>query len=307
MNVISGLFAGQQPLTRDTMLFPCGMSRSGTTLLATVMDSHSQISMAYELIPPQMGGPTWLRKALAEGMAMTGNDFGQSGSALRKAGQGDAGLVITRCHRAGLTASELDEVLAEMEQGGMSEITSLRDRLAFAWRVARKKSLREGTAVYGFKLNIPSYLESKKLFPGGYFVYIVRDPRDVVASHIQRGFKRTVDEICNAWNKYTEAFERLRNQWPHSSVIVRYEDLVTHPRTTIVQMFAGSPVAPEEQVFTFYNSKATIHQSAHPNSENLKKDFFTTNVSRWKNDLPQETVALIESRCHRLMGAYHYV
>jgi len=32
-------------LTEDTMIFPCGVSRSGSTLLAIVLDSHSQVSL----------------------------------------------------------------------------------------------------------------------------------------------------------------------------------------------------------------------------------------------------------------------
>ncbi len=32
-------------------IFACGMSRSGTTLLTTILDSHPDISMGYELLP----------------------------------------------------------------------------------------------------------------------------------------------------------------------------------------------------------------------------------------------------------------
>jgi len=52
--------------------------------------------------------------------------------------------------------------------------------------------------VYRFKMNSPSVGEAFNLFPNGDFMYIIRDPRDVVASHIKRGFDRAVKEICSA-------------------------------------------------------------------------------------------------------------
>lgn len=39
---------------RVKYVYPCGMFRSGTTLLATTLDSHPRISMAYELIPARV-------------------------------------------------------------------------------------------------------------------------------------------------------------------------------------------------------------------------------------------------------------
>jgi len=40
----------QTDVTTPTCLV-CGMSRSGTTLLVTMLDSHKEISMGYEMLP----------------------------------------------------------------------------------------------------------------------------------------------------------------------------------------------------------------------------------------------------------------
>lgn len=52
-------------------VFACGMSRSGTTLLATILDSHPAISMGYELLPaglpPLAESISLLREAVAAG------------------------------------------------------------------------------------------------------------------------------------------------------------------------------------------------------------------------------------------------
>lgn len=294
------------PLEESAMLFPCGMSRSGTTLLTTVLDSHSQISLGYELIPPKLPGPLVLKQALEEGMNLCNGDFEKCGTALRNSGKKDLGLFMTRCYRAGIALDDLREILSKMHKEGLKEISTFKERLAIAYRIAGQKKIKEGTIIFGFKLNSPSVEEAFKLFPGGYFIYIIRDPRDVVASHIKRGFNRTTNEICRAWNNYIKSFEKFHSKHSDISLIIRYEDLVSQPRKIITEIFEKLQLNIEEEVFQFYESKASVHQGGHPNMENLRKDFFTTSIGRWKRELPLEVVATIEKYCGDKMKDYDY-
>lgn len=297
---------GDGAIDSEPMLFPCGMSRSGTTLLSTILDSHSQVCLGYELIPPVLPGPNELLASLERGIALSESDFSKAGKALRQAGENEAGLFITRCCRAGINADDTRNILNELKKEGLTKIATFRERMLVAWKIAKTSHSKTNSKLFGFKLNIPSYEQSFQLFPGGYFVYILRDPRDVVASHREREFDRTTDEICNAWMNYLTAFEKFSKAHPKVSVLVRYEDLVTSPRESIARMFAILPIPLEEQVFQFYDSKATERIANHPNAENLKKDFFSTSVSRWEKDLTDEDVAQITARCGEKMAAYGY-
>ncbi len=296
----------EPPLEKSAMLFPCGMSRSGTTLLTTILDSHSQISLGYELIPPKLPGPTILKQALEEGLSLCNGDFGKCGTALRNSGKKDLGLFMTRCYRAGIALDELREILSKMHKEGLKEISTFKERLAIAYRIAIQKKIKEGTMFFGFKLNSPSVEEAFKLFTGGYFIYIIRNPRDVVASHIKRRFNRTVKEICLAWNNYIKSFEKFHSKHSDVSLIIRYEDLVSQPRKIITEIFQKLQLNIEEEVFQFYESKASVHQGGHPNIENLRKDFFTTSIGRWKGELPLDVVATIEKYCGDKMNDYDY-
>src|SRR5688500_8507436 len=104
------------------MLFPCGMSRSGTTLLATILHSHSQVSLGYELIPPVLPGTAHLLAALERALGLSDGDFAAAGKALRRAGDDQAGLFITRCCRAGINADEMRQVLVALKNDGLMQI-----------------------------------------------------------------------------------------------------------------------------------------------------------------------------------------
>src|SRR5688572_10437056 len=83
-------------ISDEPMVFPCGISRSGTTLLATVLDAHSRICLGYELLPPPLAGVETVRAKLREGMKLADGDFARAGSHLRKGGDKDIGQWLSR-------------------------------------------------------------------------------------------------------------------------------------------------------------------------------------------------------------------
>ena len=283
-------------LSRDSLVFPCGLSRSGTTLLTTILDSHHDISLGYELIPPWMPVPIELLALLDEGIRLGGSPE-SAGKALRSAGHPEMGKFITRCFRAGLTEADLRAVMDALAQEGCREIKTVEERLRIAHRVAAKKRESRATRYYGFKLNIGAFELAFGLFPNSRLVHIVRDPRDVVASQIERKFDRSVEDICRAWNRYTTNFDRFASVHPDAGHVIRYEDLVGRPETTIRSMFDFLPMEIDENVFRFYESGASVHHTGHPNAENLKRNFFTTSVGRAGTELETKVIAQVEHLC----------
>jgi len=306
MKMLSNLFLSKDVINNTPMLFPCGMSRSGTTLLSTVLDSHSQIALGYELIPSRLPAPGVIKVLLKKGLAECGGDFANCGRVLRQAGHEDTGLFITRSFRTGISLEDFLEVLGDMESEGLKETVDLRDRLAVACRVAEKKKNKESVALFGFKLNIPSVDNAHRLFPCGHYVYILRDPRDVVASHQARGFNRTIEQICMAWNNYLDSFRSFQTKRPNITALIRYEDLVAKPRETLERVFHKLPLKIEEEIFTFYQSNATVHQTGHPNADALRRDFFTTSVGRWHKELGSENVKEVQAHCSDNMESSGY-
>jgi hypothetical protein len=294
------------PISKDELIFACGMSRSGTTLLSTILDSHSKISMGYELIPPELPGPSDLLKALDHGLKICKGDFSKCGQALRGDGTPKEGLFFTRCYRAGIDENDLKELLEQMRTNGLKSICTLRQRLEVAWLIALKSASLRKKKFYGFKLNIPSVGKAFNYFPKSKLIYILRDPRDVVASHFQRNFNRTIFQICKAWNNYIKSFEIFTGDYPEAGIIIRYEDVAINYEQVLPVMFKFLGLPVEKSVFEFYKSKAGVHIYGHPNSENLKKNFFSTSIGRWKRELGIKQIEEIENLCIENMDLYGY-
>jgi hypothetical protein len=294
-------------ISNDPIIFPCGMSRSGTTLLATILDSHSKVSMGYELIPPPLPSSSQLVNILQIGMELGGGNFLKCGRELRKTEFSKEGLFFTRCYRAGLDADAMQRVLLRMRKKlHDATIDTFRDRLYAAWMIAVESASQGGYKRYGFKLNIPSVTKAHEFFPNSRLVYILRDPRDVVASHIQSGFDRTIPEICTAWCNYINAFAAFAQNRPSVALVVRYEDLVSDPKSVLPNMLSVLNLSSEESVFEFHRSKAGIHTRGHPNAENLKKGFFISSISRWEKELEPAQIHEIEKLCGDVMKQFGF-
>ena len=297
----------EKTIEEGQTIFVCGVSRSGTTLLATILDSHSKISMGYELVPGKIGALEDLLKLLDHGLDVTEGDFRKCGGVIRKSGKKEEGLFLARCHRVGLSADEVQQVFRKLIAEGTTHISTLRERLLVAWRVVERKRELSKSLFPGFKLGPSLTFFAYRHFPGGRFIFILRDPRDVVASQMKRGFDQSVLEICAQWNNCLKTYKRFNSAYPGSCMLIRYEDLITHSLRELDYLFKFLSMDIEERIFSFYDSKASIHQSRHPNSANLKKALFTTSIGRWKVELNSKAVQMILRACGKYMKEYQYL
>lgn len=297
----------EKTIEEGQTIFVGGLSRSGTTLLATILDSHSRISMGYELVPGKIGALEDLIKLLDYGQNVTEGDFRKCGGVIRKSGKKEEGLFLARCHRVGLSADEVQQVFRNLIAEGTTRISTLRERLLVAWRIVERKRKISKSLFPGFKLGPSLTFCAYRHFPGGRFIFILRDPRDVVASQMKRGFDQSVLEICAKWNNCLKTYKRFNSAHPGSCMLIRYEDLITHPRRNLDYLFKFLSMDTEEGVFSFYDSKASIHQSCHPNSANLRRDFFTTSIGRWKEELDSKTRETILHASGKYMKECQYL
>lgn len=282
------------------------MSRSGTTLLTTILDSHPDVAMGYEMLPAGLPCSTEMISLLEPLIEAEGDDGEPCGSVLRSRGHKPFGTFVKRCARTAVHPSELVGVLRDLARDGVDEFETLPQRIRISAEVVGIKRARESATCLGFKMNSPSVGTLSEIYPDSSLIYIVRDPRDVVASHIKRGFDRTLEHICAAWNNYLTQFRRLMAAGDARAIIVRYEDLVQHPDQEIKRIIDCCGLSPDGAMRTFFQSKASVHTGGHVNADNLQKDFFTSSIGRWATELSALQVSQIENSCRDLMQEMQY-
>ncbi len=293
----------------ERMILVCGMSRSGTTLGATILDAHPDVAMGYELLPSGLGDLGAAADVLGE-VVESGLAFGRVADALK--GRGLLGLAkfVKLARRALVEPDRLVGVIREVARLG-GEPDDLAVRAALSVGVARIKREITGAEVAGFKLNAPSIGVFDGALRGmgveGVYVMMTRDPRDVYASHAAHGFGKTREQVCAAWNGYLGRFLAFKDANPERVCeLVRYEDLVCDPDGVIGGMLGGLGLAPSGEARAFYTGKASVHARGHRNSDRLSGDIDATSVCRWMGALSVEDAAGVQDECAALMARVGY-
>jgi hypothetical protein len=284
--------------------FVCGYSRSGTTLLATILDSHPGISMGYELLP---AGLPPLPKAIGH-LRRAMDAAGEPADAVLRSDPATRGLGLFVLHAswALVDPPELLDLLESRVAEGAARVRALRDQARLAMAVVERKRQKEGTALTGYKVQTSRFGTFRRLYPDSGFVAIVRDPRDVVASQMGRGFERSLEKMAADWRDYYRRFRLLAVLHPGRALLVRYEDLVTEPEAQYARIFGLLGLPYGDEVRRYWQSKASIHRTRHNNAPAVGREPFTRSLGRWRQDLDPAQVARVERICRRQMRRLGY-
>jgi sulfotransferase family protein len=189
---------------RDPAPFVIGASRSGTTLVRMMLDSHPQLA-----IPAETGfvGAAAVRWAQAPDPAGAFLDTVQAAENWRHFGV------------------ERDELARRLE-----DIESLGDALRAFYTLCAET---QGKPRWGDKT--PGHISVMPLIaehlPEARFVHMVRDGRDVALSHRGLSFgPQTIDAAARWWRERIETARTAAAELPAGTYLeVRFEDLVADP------------------------------------------------------------------------------
>lgn len=297
-------------ITNEPMVFVCGLSRSGTTLLATALDAHPRIAMGYELLPPPIPDMANALDTFERTLQLTNGDLRQSVRVLRgpHPAAEKLGQWFMRCHRAGLDAGEIRDALRiGATSGRQSRCETFRERLSLATSAIDHVRRRTGALLAGFKLPGNRFHSYHKAFPAARFVGIIRDPRDTYLSQRRHEFVAGAGQFAGRWNAKVRALEEVTRAHPGSAVLLRYEDLVRDPESVLQRVFAMLDVDLTDDVLRFHESDATVFDSPHPETAHLRRGFTTDRIAGWRSLLGDDEAYTIRRRCRRAMSRLDYL
>lgn len=168
--------------------------------------------------------------------------------------------------------------------------------------------------------NILHHRLIRKLQPDCKLLFIVRDPRSVVASYKAAGqeawggwAKKPVAEVCATWNVYSTAYTTARAVWPDEQLyFVRYEDLRTETVERLREIFKWvdlkcditllENIVAENEIANL----RTAEQSDALRGDDRKGFYRKGECSGWVEDLTDGEIQEVERLCANFMDYWGY-
>ncbi len=126
------------------------------------------------------------------------------------------------------------------------------------------------------------------LWPDARYVHLLRDPRDVAPSVVQKGWAGNVYHASEWWTEAERCFDTLRQRVPPERLLeVRYEDLVTYPESELARICDFIGVEFDARMLRYHES---VQQYPPPDARL---------AYQWRTKLGPEQVVLVEERVGR--------
>lgn len=275
-------------MASDRPIFLVGCARSGTTLLSTMLHAHSAIAM-----PPE----TRFLIPVYEHRARFGDltDPANRRRLARRLTDKQSRFADLRLDRAGV----VDAIVAAPPTLGSA--------MACVWQeFARDRGKRrwgEKRPAYWREIDVVL-----RLFPTAQIVHLVRDPRSCVASLLQVSWwHRDVASSTALWVAADRTLRRAGRRLPADSYhLVRYEDLVTDPRTTLTQLCAFLDEPFEETMLDHSEAAADIVPERKTWHARTHGEVDPARMDAWRTRLTPPQVRLIETVAGPAMRRHGY-
>lgn len=274
---------------RRGLFFVVGHHRGGTTLLQSMLNAHSALT-----VPPetQYFLEVWPRRR-------------QLGD-LRNPEARDRVFDFLESRDCSVRDLKLSREAVAAALAPDADYAELFATLLEVWARERGKR-RAGEKSPG---HIHQVLEIAQVFPEARFLAMLRDPRAVVASELTAAWgARSVDQIARRWRRVAERHRELTRRLPSDRYLgLRYEELVSQPEATLrgVCDFLGEPF---EDSMLRYDERAEAERGFDPSESWKLKTLKPLDPDRreaWRDSLDAVQIALVENAAGEGLEALGY-
>jgi Sulfotransferase family len=279
-------------------VFASGPPRAGTTLLELVLSAHPDVTVTPEA--------RFIDKLLPHRWPVGASLTSTQADAVREAMSQDEKL-------ASWPGFDLDEFLASDAVREGKRLAEILDAV-FLWFArahgGRTRWIGNKKGLYADRWG----LHVKKIFPDAKFVFIVRDPRDVVpsiVSNLEHLWYASPREASMLLARRGVHMNRMRNRYPEDVHILRYEELVLEPSQACDRLCEFLDVAPSSEMLEFYKGNEGgerllgNRKAIHPHT---RTPFNPALIGRWRDgkSVAPSDLAEIEAVTADYMARFGY-
>tara|TARA_B100000965_G_C19574100_1_gene750506 strand:- start:769 stop:1782 length:1014 start_codon:yes stop_codon:yes gene_type:complete len=146
-------------------------------------------------------------------------------------------------------------------------------------------------------------------YPTHKFIYLVRDGRDVAVSERSIPFrKRHIFALAESWKKEQQrALSTVQDTKPNNVFLVKYEELLSNTNHVLEDLFSFLEIKFEKEVLSFHQKKESKNQSNKSEFwTNLSSPMMKDNFSKYKKKLSEKEIRVFESVCRVELIALSY-
>lgn len=292
---------------RDKPIFICGHPKSGTTLLVSLLDSHPQMlvypneTFFFRGFVPELRSRDLQEKvSLAQRYLL---HFFNRENINEESAEND---VSTRDQIFIDYAKTCQEMVDEVNKYGIRHDGDLLSAAVIAYASVHGK-ITEKTNYWIEKTPYNEHF-ARSIFdwwPEAHCIHIVRDPRDNFLTYRRKHPGLSAEDFAIGWNSSLEA--GIKNQASYGEdryLLIRYEDLTTQPEIYLPKVIAFLGIE-DDQILWIPTSNGEPWEG---NSQFGDKFHGISDkpVGRWKKELDDESVEIIESISGKLMKVESY-
>lgn len=263
-------------------IFIIGVGRSGTSLLQSMLNSHSEISFIPET--------HFLRKYV-----FTGNKTISSKSVPDFTQELNADKDYVR-------AKIKPEEIIKVGNNCLATYNLLLEK----YLTTKKKTL------IGDKnpRNIDFIPQLKRFFPKSKVIHIIRDPRDVVLSRTKADWSKHWPFNLHAYMYNTQILRGMRlgkKLFDKNYLEVYYENLIENPEIELEKISSFLGVSFEKNMLDFGSSaKELVDKSEMQWKKETFGPLLTSNKNKWKKEFKSSQIDLIQQVCSSAFENFPY-
>lgn len=171
-----------------------------------------------------------------------------------------------------------------------------------AWQASGKARVAEKTP-----WNLLAFPQLHRLFPRSPLIHVIRDPRDVVASRLERDRAAAagspIDTLALARHRaqeWTDAMAITRQMRSDAELASRYfeicyEHLVQTPEPVLRQLFSFLEEEFDPAVLDFHRTEREVAGSEEWSAQAVQRPLFGSSIGRWRQDLDEREQAAVLS------------
>jgi hypothetical protein len=291
----------------EIKLFIVARPRTGGTLMATMLNAHSQLSMAYEMYPDLLVAPS--------GKGLKTSDLAKRLKAAQhadketwaKALERDKFRVfVARARRSGLEPNNLLSVLHRFLD---KKLDTLDERLDFIDALWHQQAQLDNKPFIGGKMRVEPE-NSHQRHPNAVFLMMLRDGRDVLDSRLKVGnFSTTAAACAEDWMQSLSDFENWLTTSGAKGRLVKYEALVADPESELHEIFKLANIPFENAAINYLSANQPLFENAHGHlsANQISGGLSSASIGRWKSGLEDQDVKTFEAVAGKTLRKHGYL